>query len=67
MKFKEFADELIAAHSAELSIQQRIMSSFEALLPTSCTLNAIRKEKREFRDRFETFLNDVEGLLCLKY
>uniref|UniRef100_A0A914WUI0 Exportin-4 n=1 Tax=Plectus sambesii TaxID=2011161 RepID=A0A914WUI0_9BILA len=58
--------QLIASHSDE-GARAKLNAAFNQLLPPDAVVNPIRKEKREFRDRFEIFLNDIQGMLCLKH
>lgn len=57
--------ELIAAHR-DPAVQQKLTTAFRALLPEETMMQPLRREKRAFRDRFESFLNEVQGLLCLE-
>ncbi len=63
MAFVHMVDAILHRHHDEM-VRNRLANAFALLLP-DMELNATRKEKRQFRDRFETFLNDTQGLLCL--
>lgn len=62
--------ENIVSSQKEEAVKQKLTTAFDCLLPSELNVNILpqqmlRKEKRAFRDRFEIFLNDIQGLLCL--
>jgi len=61
--FGGMVDSILQRHGEE-STRNQLTIAFARLLP-DLQMDATRKEKRIFRDRFETFLNDTQGLLCL--
>nr|CDQ06172.1 Bm7015 [Brugia malayi] len=46
--------------------QATLQSAFQALLPANLEFHLGRREKREFRDRLEQFLNQAQGLLVVE-
>ena len=57
--------ELINGHSDSM-VHSKLEEAFQKLLQPNAQLSLVRQEKRMFRERFELFLNDICGLLCLK-
>ncbi len=66
MVYDGMVKDLIASHEGE-AVQKTLSEAFERLLPLGTQALPLRKEKRAFRERFEAFLNDIQGLLCLSH
>ncbi|VDK47344.1 unnamed protein product [Anisakis simplex] len=61
--FEAMAMNLLAKEQNAVARNQ-LEEAFTGLLPQGA-MNPTRKETREFRDRFEEFLNRTQGLLVL--
>uniref|UniRef100_A0A915PVU4 Exportin-4 n=1 Tax=Setaria digitata TaxID=48799 RepID=A0A915PVU4_9BILA len=60
MAFEEYVKQLLSRNE-NLQYQAALQSAFQALLPANLKLHLGRREKRDFRDRFEQFLNQSQG------
>lgn len=56
--------EVIEGHQDE-ALRAPLRAAFERLMPAEVVAQPLRQNKRAFRDRFERFLNDIQGLLFL--
>uniref|UniRef100_A0A915IE64 Exportin-4 n=1 Tax=Romanomermis culicivorax TaxID=13658 RepID=A0A915IE64_ROMCU len=64
--YQNFVQQLIYTHHDQ-STQRSLVESFGKLLPHSVhglKAQQYRKERLSFRDRFETFLDNIQGTLC---
>ncbi|MCP9256785.1 hypothetical protein DINM_000005 [Dirofilaria immitis] len=63
--FEEYVKQLLSRNE-NLPYQTALQLAFQALLPTNLELRLGRREKRDFRDRLEQFLNQSQGLLVVE-
>jgi len=64
-QYNAMVDELVSSHG-DPAVREKLTLAFRTLLPNDVLVQPLRREKLAFRDRFESFLNDVQGLLCLQ-
>ncbi|KAM3720138.1 Exportin-4 [Dirofilaria immitis] len=60
--FEEYVKQLLSRNE-NLPYQTALQLAFQALLPTNLELRLGRREKRDFRDRLEQFLNQSQELV----
>ncbi|VIO92909.1 Uncharacterized protein BM_BM7015 [Brugia malayi] len=63
--FEEYVKQLLS-RDENRPYQATLQSAFQALLPANLEFHLGRREKREFRDRLEQFLNQAQGLLVVE-
>lgn len=57
--------EYLLLREQHAAVRPELQAAFSALLPAEDSLSPNRRGKREFRDRFEKFLNNIQGLLVI--
>uniref|UniRef100_A0A0R3S5N0 Exportin-4 n=1 Tax=Elaeophora elaphi TaxID=1147741 RepID=A0A0R3S5N0_9BILA len=63
--FEEYVKQLLSRNE-NLPYYSALQSAFQALLPADKEFVLGRREKRDFRDRLEQFLNQSQGLLIVE-
>ncbi|VDK73552.1 unnamed protein product [Litomosoides sigmodontis] len=63
--FEEYVNQLLSRNENR-PYYSPLQSAFQALLPADAQLNLGRREKRDFCDRLEKFLNQSQGLLIIE-
>ncbi|CAG2100589.1 unnamed protein product [Medioppia subpectinata] len=63
-RYQELAQQIISS-SKEESVQKQLQTAFEKLME-GLSLDGARVHRAAFKRRFETFVIEIQGLLCIK-
>jgi hypothetical protein len=63
-RYQELAQQIINS-SKDPDIQKQLQTSFEKLME-GLSLDGTRVHRATFKRRFETFVIEIQGLLCIK-